>query len=355
MNQKDNQTRPQRPKVGLALSGASSRSVFYIGFLEVLQEHDFPIDVITALSGATIVAASFATGTMAQLKNLALRLNKDVVLSIIERSSRGGGLYKLSKAEQLFRVYTKNNNFEDVWPRLGFLTTDLKAGQSVTLQVGDLAKAICASCALPVVFEPQIWGSRQLVDGGIMCVVPGQEAKQMGADLIIGIDLRATRHVFSPWQISIRKFLNMVRGFFWPKHAQALWKKFLTTIRYSEVWQNYFYLGPHHEPELQNPALWSVMNRSLDLAINAQQSASEDKSYGCDLLITKELNLPWWKKIAFIRFTHIDNMEEYYQSGRRAAKEHLPEMWQMLKDWELNQSNQTEKIAELLKAYESSK
>jgi len=62
----------QQPKVGLALSGASSRSVFYIGFLEVLKENDYPIDYIAALSGATIVAASFASGTMNKVKDFSM-------------------------------------------------------------------------------------------------------------------------------------------------------------------------------------------------------------------------------------------------------------------------------------------
>ena len=56
------------PKLGLALSGAAARSAFYLGFVEVLKENDVPIAIITAQSGASIVAASYACGTLGTLK-----------------------------------------------------------------------------------------------------------------------------------------------------------------------------------------------------------------------------------------------------------------------------------------------
>lgn len=343
------QASKSRPTVGLALSGASSRSIFYIGFLEVLQEHEFPIDHISALSGATIVAASFACGTMPKFKALALRLNKEVIFSLIERSQGKGGLYQLRKLEELMRLYTKNNNFEDVWPRLSFVATDLKAGEEVVLQVGDLAKAVCASCALPAVFEPQTWGNKVLVDGGIINVVPGNVSREAGMDIVIGIDLRSTRHVFSAWQIGLRRAINKLRAVFWPKQAEEWWRQFSDRIKYSEFWQNYFYLGQYQEPELEDPRLWSVISKSLDLAINAQQKQPEQNNFDCDLLITQELQIPFWKRALFIRFLHIDNMEDYYQAGRQTAEEYLPKMWQLLKEKQLAEVEKKEKLEQLFK------
>lgn len=337
----------QQPKVGLALSGASSRSVFYIGFLEVLKEHDFPIDYIAALSGATLVAASFATGTMSNLKDFTLRLNKEVILNFIERTHGKGGLFHLRKFEELVRLYTKNYNFEDVTPKLGFVTTDLTAGEEVVLQVGDMARAICASCALPVVFEPQAWGNKFLVDGGIINVVPGKVARDAGVDVVIGIDLRATRHVFSPWQIFLRRLSNQIRAIFWPKQAEEFWHKFTDRIKYSEFWQNYFYLGQVHEPKLEDPRLWNVIGKSLDLAISAQQHSREKHNFDCDILITKDLQVPFWKRALFVRFLHIDNMTDYYQAGRDTAEEYLPQLWQLLKEKQLQQEHNEAKLQEL--------
>lgn len=320
-------------KVGLAFSGASTRSIFYIGFLEVLKENDYPIDYIAALSGATVVAASFASGTLPKLKELAFRLNKEVIFSLIQRSRGKGGLYHLDRVEELLRTFTRNYNFEDVTPRLGFVATDIIAGEEVVLQVGDLAQAICASCSLPVVFKPRAWGNKVLVDGGIINIVPGNVARQANMDLVIGIDLRATRHIFSSWQIYARRGVNKLKTIIWPDKIEQLWGRFLDNFRLSDFWQNNFYLGQSGH-KLKDPNLFTVIGRSLDIAIQAQQNEKPEKNFDCDLIISPELKVPLWKRMLFIRFTHIDNTKDYYHAGRKAAEEYLPKMWQLLKDKE---------------------
>lgn len=332
-------------KVGFAFSGASSRSIFYIGFLEVLKENDFPIDFISALSGATIVAASYACNSMPQFKNLALQINKEVVFSLIERSKGKAGLYQLGQFEELIRFYTKNKNFEDVKPRLAFVATDIVAGEEVVLQVGDLAKAICASCTLPVVFEPMHWGNKILVDGGVVNIVPGNVAREANMDLVIGIDLRATRHVFSPWQIFLRKLINKIRYILWPKKARLVWQSLTDKIKDSDFWQNYLMVN-NLSGRMEDPKIMTVINRSLDIAIAAQQK-EKSENFDCDLLISPELTMPFWRKALFLRFTHFDNMKDYYQAGRDSALQNLPKMWQLLKDKEKEKNEQSQKVKEL--------
>lgn len=333
-------------QVGFAFSGASTRSIFYIGFLEALKENGYPIDYIASMSGATIVAASFASGTMDKLKDMAFTINKEVVLGFLERSRSKGGLYHLGKVEELLRTFTKNYNFEDVSPRLGFVATDIVAGEEVVLQVGDLAKAICASCTLPVVFEPQPWGNKVLVDGGIINIVPGNVARQAGVDLVIGVDLRATRHVFSPWQIFLRKFVNQVKKVLWPQFAKNFKDRVINRLRLSEFWEDNFYLGQSGH-KLNDHNLLSVIGRSLDIAIEAQQRDKQNDNFDCDLLIAPELALPFWKRALFLRFTHFDNTKDYYLAGRKAAEEYLPKMWQLLKDKEEQQNLHNKRLETL--------
>src|ERR1041385_8032462 len=121
-------TTSKRPTVGLALRGASSRSVFYVGFLEVLHEQGIPIDYIAAMSGGAIVAASYACGTLNQLRETALSLNKELISSLIERSATKSGVYHLDRVEELLRVYTRNQKFEDVQPHMGFIAVDINKG-----------------------------------------------------------------------------------------------------------------------------------------------------------------------------------------------------------------------------------
>lgn len=329
-----------KPTVGLAFSGASSRSMFYIGFLEVLAENKFPIDYIAALSGGAIVAASYASGTMPELKKLVMDLNKESLFTFIERSKDRGGLYSLSKVESELRVFTQNKKFEDVYPKLGFVTTDLNAGEEVVLQIGDLAHAVCASCTLPFVFAPMSWGSRRLVDGGVVNVIPGNVARAAGVDVVIGVDMRATPFIFSPWQVWLKKAVDLVKKILWPKSINYLWEKF------AELWKYSDWTPSAHEDI--NPRLYTVIDRAIELSIAAEK-AHTDPNFGCDILVAPEISeLTFWKKHLFLHFTDFSKTQMYYQSGRQTAKNHLPKFWQLLADKEAELAVANEKVKNLL-------
>lgn len=329
-----------KPTVGFAFSGASSRSIFYIGFLEVLAENHFPIDYIAAMSGGAVVAASFACGTLPQLKKFALSMDKELVFNLIERSGGRGGLYNLNKVEAILRVFTKNQKFEDIHPRLGFVATDIHAGEEVTLQMGDIAKAVCASCTLPGVFQPMEWGNRQLVDGGIINIVPGNVARAANVDLVIGIDMRATRHVFSRWQIVLKKIVDAVKQILWPKPFNLLWNHLSTLLDYQG---NYEFNQPL-------PNIYTVLDKSIDLAIKAQKE-TDGKSFDCDLVISPDIShMPFWKKYLFLHFTDFSNTQEYYKSGRKTATDSLPQLWQMLSDKESEIAKRDQQLNTIMEA-----
>ncbi len=338
----------KRPKVGLALSGASSRSIFYIGFLEVLQENDFPVDFISAMSGSAVVAASFACGSMQTLKKAAFEMDKEVIFSLVERSKGKGGIYNLEKVEEWLRLYTKNHKFEEVHPRLGIVATDITAGEEVVLQVGDIARAICASCTLPGIFKPMPWGNKNLIDGGILNVVPGNVARQAGLDVVIGIDMRATRFVFSKWQIMLKRILNTTKRIIWPNQAGELWQRVSSLFDYSDSFDPYSSINDLVK-RTEYPNLFSVLGRSLDLAIEAQRRGDKSEDFDCDLLIVPEVvHPPFYKKLTFLHFTDFSRTEEYYLSGRKTAENCLPKMWQLLADFEQNQTKQDQVLEKII-------
>lgn len=338
-----------KPTVGLAFSGASSRSVFYIGFLEVLQENGFPIDYIAAMSGAAIVSASYSCGSLPALKEMALGMDKELVFNMIERSQKRGGLYHLKKVEALLRVYTKNKNFEDVSPRLGFVTTDISAEKladsEVVLQVGDIARAVCASCTLPGVFEPLDWGNKQLLDGGIINIVPGNVARNANMDIVIGVDMRATRHIFSRWQIILKKVLDVVKQIIWPNQLDRLWRKFTGVLDYDDGFNTVGQL----QDKAAYPGIFSVLNKAINLAIEAQKKDQNDSRFGCDIIISPDIEPPsFWKRYLYLHFTDFSSTQEYYKAGRRVAENKLPELWQLLADKEGELRKREEQVKELL-------
>lgn len=319
----------ERPKVGLALAGASSRSVFYIGFLEVLSENNFKVDYISAMSGGTIIAAAYACGTLPELKNLVKELNKEIVFSLIEESKDKGGLYQLDKFEKMVSQYTRNLRFEDVTPQLGFVATDLTKGEEVVLEIGDIAKAICASCTLPFIFKPVEWGNRLLVDGGLVSVVPGAAARRAGMEIVVGLHLRNKMHVFSHWQIAASRFANFMKRIFFFDQASHLWQRIMKSM---DFYGDYSSLVD--DTMLRRPGIFSVLGRSVDLAIEAQKKDNPKTStYDCDMLIRPEIHIPFWKKYLYFHFTDFSKSEEIYQLGRKTAEEYLPKMQALIDNY----------------------
>ncbi|HEX3099448.1 MAG TPA: patatin-like phospholipase family protein [Patescibacteria group bacterium] len=347
-----NNPNQSKPTVGFAFSGASSRSVFYIGFLEVLKENGFPIDYIAAMSGGAVVAASFACGTLPALKEMALAMDKELIFNLIERSKSRGGMYTLQKVESVLRVYSKNLKFEDVSPRLGFVTTDVSAHNpeniEVVLQVGDIAKAVCASCTLPGVFEPYEWGSKQLLDGGIVNIVPGNVARAANMDIVIGIDMRATRHIFSTWQIVLKKSLDLIKRILWPSKLDQLWRNFKGVLNYDASIGAYQTVD-HLQDKSAYPGIFSVLDKAIGLAIQAQKKHQADNNFDCDIIISPDVAPPsFWKRYLYLHFTDFSSTQEYYKAGRRVALQKLPELWQLLADKEVELSQKTAQVKNLL-------
>lgn len=318
-----------RPKIGLALAGASSRSMFYIGFLEVLDENNLKVDFISAVSGGAVIAASYACGTLPEMKNFIMRLNKEIVLSMIEESKDKGGLYHLDKFEELIRHYTKSLRFEDVTPRMGFVATDLNSGESVSLEIGDIAKAVSASCTLPFLFKPIPWGNKLLVDGGLLSIVPGDVAKKAGMDIVIGLHLRSKMHVFSTWQIGVSRVVSFVKKVLFIDKAAQFWHRLMVNL---DFYGDYSQLLD--ENALKQPGLFSVLGRSVDLAIASQKRNNPKTSnYDCDMLIMPDIHIPFWKKYLYFHFTDFSKSEDIYKLGRRTAEEYIPKIQKLIDDY----------------------
>jgi predicted acylesterase/phospholipase RssA len=296
--------------LGLALSGSGNRSSFYVGFLEVLTEKGIKVDYLAATSGGSLVSASFACGTLEEFKNWMLNLDSQQIQKFIEGKTEGRGLYSLEHMEEKLRSdFTNGQNFEDIKPHMSFLTVDIESGEIVDLCMGDIAKAACASCVLPGIFSPVVWGNRTLVDGGILSQVPVYSLKKFEPDVIVGINMRGTKHVFSPNLINLKKVFNFFKKILFVDDL----KVFLHTDLDDEE---------NSLPKL--PGLLSILGKSLDVVIKAENKV-ETEDAECDLLIIpKKLNVSrnkFSKKI----------IHSYYYEGRKCAEENLEKIINLLK------------------------
>ncbi len=181
---------PKRlPKIGLALGGGAARGFAHIGVIQVLEEADIRPALVTGTSAGSLVAALYASGkSPTQLQQLAESMDEatfaDWTLPIFSRGMlRGEALARYVQAMVSGRL------IEDMNLPLGIVATDLNSGVGVLFQRGDTATAVRASSAVPAVFQPVRIAGREYVDGGLVSPVPVRYARQMGAELVIAVDI----------------------------------------------------------------------------------------------------------------------------------------------------------------------
>ncbi len=310
------------PTIGLALSGSGNRSTFYIGFLESFIEAGIKIDFLSACSGGSLVAAAYACGSLQEFKKLALSLDNVSIKNFVVKSSGKGGLYSLDKVEEELLKFTKGLTFDEVKPLMSFTAVDIETGEQVPLCMGDIAKAARISCTLPGVFEPITWGNRTLVDGGLLSLVPLHELKQFSPDIVIGVNMRGTKHIFSQRQLTMRKFLNYLKRFLFVEELETWIESLMSEDDVYDL--------------NKKPGIFSVLGKSLDLAIAANKR-DDQEDLNCDLLITP--NLPLLKRDIFAQFN------PYYEAGKRVGREHIPQIQKLI----AAKSEQAQKTPALVK------
>ena len=183
-------------KIGLALSGGGARGFAHIGVLKVLAENNIPIDMIAGTSAGSIVGGAFAAGMT--VDEIITMTSKIGWTAMMRPSLSPLGL--LSSAplghfiEREFPVAT----FEELQIPFAAVACDFESGEEVVLKnTGNLPFSIRASCAMPGVFTPLIdKDNRLLVDGGVVSPMPTDAVRQLGADIVIAVDLMACGATF---------------------------------------------------------------------------------------------------------------------------------------------------------------
>jgi NTE family protein len=180
---------PKPPRIGLALGGGAARGFAHIGVIQVLEENGIRPDLVVGTSAGSLVAALYASGkngtTLGQLAD-----SMDET-AITDWSFPGRGLIRGDALARYVRDQTGGRTIEKLPLPLGIVATDLDSGQPILFQVGDVGLAVRASSAVPAVFQPVRIGTREYVDGGLVSPVPVRFARQMGAELIVAVDISA--------------------------------------------------------------------------------------------------------------------------------------------------------------------
>jgi len=180
---------PRPPRIGLALGGGAARGFAHIGVIQVLEENGIRPDLVVGTSAGSLVAALYASGKGgASLALLADGMDETV---FTDWSFPGRGLLRGEALAKYVRDNTAGRSIEQMQLPLGIVATDLDSGAPILFQRGDPGTAVRASSAVPAVFLPVRIGLREYVDGGLVSPVPVRFARQMGAELVIAVDISA--------------------------------------------------------------------------------------------------------------------------------------------------------------------
>jgi NTE family protein len=171
----------------LALGGGAARGFAHIGVIQVLEEAGIKPDLVVGTSAGSLVAALWAHGKNgAELANLALTMDEG---AITDWAFPSRGLIRGEALARYVREQTGGRLIEQMKLPLGIVATDLDSGAAVLFQRGDAGSAVRASSSVPAVFQPVKIGEREYVDGGLVSPVPVRFARQMGAEMVIAVDI----------------------------------------------------------------------------------------------------------------------------------------------------------------------
>lgn len=210
----------RRPKIGLVLSGGGAKGFAHIGVLKVLEEAGIKIDYIGGTSMGSVIGGLYASGYNAsQIDSIFKKTNFDELINdYIPRSSKNfygkkndelyaivlpfsnfrvgipealsKGMYNYNLLSSLTRNVRHVRDFNKLPTPFLCIGTNIETGEEVLLNKGNLVQAMMASAAFPSLFTPVEIDGKLLVDGGVVNNYPIKEVRNLGADIIIGVDVQ---------------------------------------------------------------------------------------------------------------------------------------------------------------------
>ncbi len=213
----------KRHRIALVLSGGGARGIATVGVLQSLEQHHIPIDLIVGTSMGSIAGGLYASGyTIRELKSLVDTTIWEDVISYSDESARrdlfldqknreersflavrfrgfepiipsafstGKRLTNLLNLLTLQALYHPNPSFDDLEIPFRAVSTDLVSGKQIVIDKGNLSEAMRASMTVPLLFTPVSKDSLELVDGGLIANIPVDVARNLGADIVIAVDV----------------------------------------------------------------------------------------------------------------------------------------------------------------------
>ena len=179
---------PPLPRIALALGGGAAKGFAHVGVIKVLEAAGLTPTVVAGTSAGSVVGALYASGLSGfALQEQSFALDEERIKDLTLFGV--GGVIKGDKLQAYVNELIKNKPLEQMSKPFAAVATDLDSGERVIFTRGNTGQAVRASCSVPGVFQPALIGGKRYVDGGLVSPVPVDAARQLGADLVIAVDI----------------------------------------------------------------------------------------------------------------------------------------------------------------------
>lgn len=179
-----------KKKIGLVLGSGGARALTQIGVLKVLERENIQPDLIVGSSMGAFIGGIYATGvSIDKIEKVACQTSMKFTAKMLTPSLPTSGMVDLNRVRKFLKELGADVNIEDLNIPFAAIATDFTTGEEVVLNSGSLIEAVISSVALPVLFKPNYYQHKFLVDGGVINPLPVNIANKMGADIVIAVNV----------------------------------------------------------------------------------------------------------------------------------------------------------------------
>lgn len=175
------------PKIALVLGGGGTRGFAHVGVIKALEAQGIVPDIIVGTSVGSAIGALYAAGyTGFQLQEMSIPMKQE---RVVDWSWPNRGLFTGKPLQDYINRAVKQATLEKLRRPFAVVATDLASGEKIVFRSGNTGMAVSASCAVPGIFQPVVINGRSYVDGGLVSPVPVGEARALGADFVIAVNI----------------------------------------------------------------------------------------------------------------------------------------------------------------------
>jgi NTE family protein len=179
----------REPVIALALGGGGAKGFAHIGVLKVLESHGIRPRIVTGTSAGSFVGSMYASGRNPfDLQEIALSLQESDIRDLTLSTQ---GFIEGQRLQDYINKQVGNRTIQQFPIRFAAVATYMDTGRKAAFITGNAGQAVRASCSIPNVFLPAVIQGVRYVDGGLVSPVPVSTARDMGADLVIAVDISA--------------------------------------------------------------------------------------------------------------------------------------------------------------------